>query len=82
MKIFLIIGLLLSLLGSLILIWGYFLSDEAINQLSGTYFDQNKFLKENLESNRNRARLGFSLLAAGFFLQIVDTIWSPGRRIN
>ena len=73
-KIIIITGLILSIIGTVFLSKGLILTDQRVNQLSGTYLGQNKFLKEDLTSNRNWAIIGFIFLGAGFALQILGTI--------
>ena len=73
-KIIIITGLVLSIIGTEFLSKGLILTDRRIDQLSGTYFDQNKFLKEDLTTNRNWAIIGFIFLGTGFALQILGTI--------
>lgn len=72
----LIAGLILNFAGSVILILGALPSDEVINQISGTYYDNNKFLKDSLKGSRDLARLGLVLASGGFLLELFGTIGS------
>ncbi|MDO8526474.1 MAG: hypothetical protein Q7T03_02165 [Deltaproteobacteria bacterium] len=71
---FLIVGLVLNFAGSGILIFGALPSDETINQISGTYYKSNQFLKESLEENRCLAKMGLVLVSLGFLLGIAGAI--------
>lgn len=72
----LIAGLILNFVGSAILIFGALPSDEAINQISSTYYNSNKFLKDSLKGSRDLARLGLVLASGGFLLELFGTIGS------
>lgn len=69
-----VFGLIIALLGSIALVKGLILTNKQIDNLSGTYFDQNPFLKNSLVDNRKWAITGFILLILGFSMQIVGTL--------
>jgi hypothetical protein len=76
-KVTMIIGLVLNLLGTLALARGLVLTDGQINQMSGTYFDENPYMADSLVSNRNWAYAGFGLIGVGFVLQLIAVIATP-----
>lgn len=73
-KDLIITGLTLSLTGTIMVGRGLLLSNKQINELSGTYLDENRFLKESLKNSRKWAVIGFILISLGYIFQITGTL--------
>jgi len=79
---FLIVGLIINLVGSIIILFGALPSNTQISNIGGTYFDSNKFLIENLQQNRNFAQIGLVGLILGFTCQVLGTWGSKKKNFN
>lgn len=64
-------GLIISALGSFILILPYLRSEKEIGELSGTYWGRNPHMSKVMKLDRERGRYGFGLLFLGFVFQIL-----------
>ena len=68
-------GLVLDALGIAVLSWKpFFMSDEDIQKLSGTYWDENPHVGPRLFSDRRAVRFGTPALLLGFLAQGVGLL--------
>jgi len=74
MKILSLLGLIFNFLGTACLAKGLILTNKQIENLSGTYWDQNLYLKQSLLDNRNWAIIGFLLIGLGLILQFITVL--------
>ncbi len=70
----LILGMFLSLLSSVVLTFGALPSDEQIDKITSTSFDQNLSLKKDLKKNRFWTEIGLLLLISGFSFQFLGIL--------
>lgn len=66
-----IFGLIFNFLGTGCLAKGLLLTNKQIEAISGTYFNENLYLKQSLLDNRTWVIAGFILIGLGLFLQLV-----------
>ncbi len=66
-----IIGLSMDILGVVILVLPLLKSKEQIEQESGTYIGENRYLRMSMIKDRNKGLLGLGLLIFGFLLQLI-----------
>lgn len=69
---FSIIGLILEIIGTAIMVKGLLMDDETIDRISGTYWDENRYLKQKLKDDRKEAIAGLIIICAGFVLQLLN----------
>ncbi len=74
-----IFGLVFNFLGTAFLSKGLLLTNKQIELLSGTYWEQNLYLKQSLLESRTWAAVGFVLIGIGFIMQLI-TVWRGYQR--
>jgi len=68
------LGLIFNFLGTASLAKGLLLTNKQIEKLSGTYWDENPYLKQSLIDNRNWAIIGFFMIGLGLILQFIAVL--------
>lgn len=66
-----IFGLIFNFFGTGCLAKGLLLTNKQIESISGTYFNENLYLKQSLLDNRTWAIAGFMLIGLGLVLQLI-----------
>lgn len=74
-----LVGLVLNFLGSLILFFGAFPSNETIMAMTRTRFGGNVDLVENFQENRLYAMLGLGLTTSGFLSELLGFLGSKKK---
>ena len=66
------LSLWFNFFGTVALAKGLLLTNKQIDAFSGTYWDQNLYLKQSFISNRHWAIAGFILIGIGLISQIIS----------
>ena len=72
---FTVTGLVLDIVGILVISCaGLFENNESLDEQSGSYYDENPYLRKALFKNRKLLRIGIPMMVLGFLLQAVGAL--------